>query len=154
MSNVFKASIRRLGRRLGSEEARLELYNEDGSPFDPGAGSEAQSTEDWIPVPDSELQANGWDHFNASAKVVYRKRPDGIVEMRGMAAPGTIGVTLFTLPVGYRHDQGLSLYFWLPAQGDKHGILKIQPSGVVTVDAPATLDATWYAFSGVRFSID
>ncbi len=47
--------------------------------------------------------ANGWIQHDVIAHTAsFRKRPDGIVEMRGLIRGGSIGQTVFTLPAGYR----------------------------------------------------
>ena len=39
----------------------------------------------------------------------FRKRPDGVVELRGSVKSGTLNTTVFTLPVGYRPVNGIRI---------------------------------------------
>ena len=55
---------------------------------------------------------NSWGSHSASYPVQYRKRPDGIVELRGLLKSGTINARAFVLPVGYQPaPPGAALYF-------------------------------------------
>lgn len=99
MSNIFEGHLLPRLKQGDTEHIRLELYNEDGSPFelpdipDPTPGP-------WNVVADADMQ-HGWTSLGANYSVRYRKHADGMVEMRGYAKPGTKDV-MFYLPVGFR----------------------------------------------------
>lgn len=107
MGSLFKAHIFKERTRGPREEVKIKLFNLDDSPFELPEVSDTPVTpevEDWIKIPNSAMSF-GWTSLVGSESnygVKYRKRPDGIVEMSGLAVPGVPGELAFTLPEGYR----------------------------------------------------
>ena len=104
---------------------------------------------------------NGWNHLNASYQVMYRKRPDGVVEMRGLMKPGAINTTAFTMPTGYWPASGsLEPYFACPVYtGSTHtdgGVYVNATNGnVIPYYSTGGITATGYiALAPVRYSTD
>ena len=61
--------------------------------------------EDWHTVGAAGEPAfqNGWTAYGAPyGPPQFRKRPDGVVELRGLATAGAYATPVFTLPAGYR----------------------------------------------------
>jgi hypothetical protein len=52
---------------------------------------------------------NGWVSYDAARTMRFKKYPDGRVRLQGFIKSGTIGTTAFTLPVGYRPSNELSI---------------------------------------------
>lgn len=154
--NVFKAVIRpRRSRPDGTQDARLELFNWDGEPFEPGG--DAPEVEDWIVIADSDMQ-HGWTHLSGTSPPQYRKRPDGTVEMRGYLDPGVNpnNVTIFNLPVGYRHSTD-ELFFSVPGSFGSICSFIVAANGDVRVESSghsAINTMGFVSIAGVRFSVD
>jgi hypothetical protein len=69
---------------------------------------------------------NGWVNLAPYQPVSYRKRGD-IIEMRGIMNAGTLNVTVFTLPVGYRPP--VSLIFSELSNGANDGVWIVNLDG-------------------------
>ena len=67
--------------------------------------------EDWhyVDGTDEPAFANSWDNSPGFTKVSFRFHGLGRVEMLGVAANGTPGATVFTLPSGYRPATSITL---------------------------------------------
>lgn len=96
---------------------------------------------------------NGWGHHDINAYAVkFRKRPDGVVQIRGMARGGASATTIFTLPVGYRPDEELivpTLVDWNAATVPY--FVSVKPTGVVTVTFGAGSTNVWVSMAEIEF---
>lgn len=89
---------------------------------------------------------NGWSNLLASTRPVgYRIHYGGRVETRGVATGGTIGLAIFTLPVGFRPDyQEL-----FPADANSaHGRCQIGTGGEVLAAVGSNV---YFSLSGIYF---
>lgn len=158
LSNVFEAHV--LPKRMDgdSQLINISLYNPDGSPFALPVIPEAEPTGDWVEIT-VPMMGNGWGQLDPSNPPQYRKRPDGVVEFRGMFDPGVDGSTIFTLPAPYRHDAGGPQFFPCAA-GDGYQVnMVVNPNGTVTANnGPGGVQSvnslTWVNPSGIRYSTD
>lgn len=116
---------------------------------------EIPETEAWHNLIDADMDPSfGWTTIG-SIPPQYRKRPDGTVEMRGIVVPGNQG-TIFTLPVGYRHNAAGNLYFPVGGQANNYAIFKITPAGALAVESPNTAGlqvANWWGLAPIQFSV-
>jgi hypothetical protein len=72
--------------------------------------------------------AHSWvNNGGGAATAAYRKFPDGLVKLKGLIKSGTLGLTAFTLPVGYRPST--THYFGVGCNVGTGAI------GILTVDA-------------------
>lgn len=157
LSNVFEGRV--LPRRMEGDVniINLALYNPDGSPFALPIIPEAEPVGDWVEITIG-MMGNGWGQLDPSNPPQFRKRPDGIVEFRGMFDPGTDGSPIFTLPAPYRHDAGGAQMFACAAADGKQINMVVAPNGVVTAynagDATSVNSLTWVNPAGIRYSVD
>ena len=95
--------------------------------------------------------ANGWSAYAAPyGGPQFRKRPDGVVELRGLATAGTYAQAIFTLPAGYRPVGRDIIYTGYTSSGGAAD-LRISTGGQVQVQAgPA---GGWVTLEA-RFSTD
>ena len=97
--------------------------------------------------------ANGWTNYGSGfGTASYRKTPDGTVWLTGLIANGSLNVTAFTLPAGFR--------LWLPSDqtaGYQHfpvmtnggvGIAAVYASGSVWLTSAGT---GWWDLSTLHF---
>ena len=108
----------------------------------------------WINVDGSDysgqpnLFTNSWINFGGvKQKIQYRKVGD-IVEIRGDGKNGTIGLSAFTLPVGYRPPNELTFGTYA-ASAAIPGVIDVRTDGTVV---PTQGNNGHVAFSCVRFS--
>ncbi len=89
---------------------------------------------------------NSWEHYGSPySPVRYRKKPNNIVYFTGVAKSGTVGQTLFVLPVSYRPA------FDLIVPVVSNGVL-----GVCTIKATGEVEATsgnntYFSLDGISF---
>lgn len=89
---------------------------------------------------------NSWVYFGAPTNPVgYWKDPVGIVHLRGVVKSGTIGLSVFTLPVGYRP---LNTEYFAVVSNGAFGRVVIGSDGGVTPDIGSNAYVT---FDGITF---
>lgn len=89
---------------------------------------------------------NGWVNFggtNASAS--YYKDPFGRVKLKGTVKSGTIGVTIFTLPAGYRPQE--AEIFGVASNG-AFGVVTVNPDGTVVASSGSNV---YVSLAGISF---
>jgi hypothetical protein len=104
---------------------------------------------------------NSWANYGAPyGGARFRKMPDGLVIMDGLIQSGTVGAAAFTLPAGYRPDDGASgakrIHIFQTAQASAMGeSIRIDTGsgqyaqwGIVPTQTPAP---TWLSLVGVTF---
>lgn len=81
----------------------------------------------WHPV----VFTNGWSNFGGNTPCAYSIDSMGYVHVRGTMTGGTVSLSAFTLPVGYRPTAGLAAF---PAQDGAAAfrITAIRTDGTVT----------------------
>lgn len=93
---------------------------------------------------------NSWVNFD-SRTVQYQKSGDGWVRFRGLAKNGTIGTTMFTLPVGFRPDWRQSAdQHWAVASNGAFGFVTVSGNGIVNCGVGSNI---WIDFSTVAFKV-
>jgi hypothetical protein len=167
MGSLFKAHIFKERTRGPREEVKIKLFNLDDSPFELPEVSDTPTTpevEDWIVIPNSSMM-NGWTSLGAGYAVRYRKRPDGIVEMRGYIKPGPAseGQIAFILPEGYRPIGMLDDGLIYPIVGYDSGasrpdrfppcVMTINPNGETYIQ-DFTVGSYYIHICNVRFPTD
>ena len=96
-----------------------------------GGGSAAGTIENWI----TPNLLNGWQHYGAPfGPVQYRKRPDGLVEIRGLCTAGSYGTAIFNLPAGYR-PVGRTIIFPGENQTTSVGDMRVSEDGNVAIQS-------------------
>jgi hypothetical protein len=157
LSNVFEGHV--LPRRQVGDLniINLALFNPDGSPFALPVIPEAEPVGEWVELEISDL-GNGWGILDPANPPAYRKRPDNVVEMRGMFDPGIDGSTIFTFPPAYRHTAGGAQMFACAASEGKQVNLVVNTNGTVTSynlgDGTSVNGMTWVNPSNIRYSVD
>ena len=147
------------GRRdVSQPRTPIVLQNEDGTPFEIPDSPTLPASEDWITIPQANL-GNGWLYLSDTIPPQYRKRGDGMVEMRGYLDPGSDGTTFWTFPVGYRHDyQNGALHFPCGGADGKIYDMNVDDSGHVKGNLyPGDNNmngVTFIELSGIRYSVD
>lgn len=99
----------------------------------------------WIDV----TFTNGWVNYGApTPPVQYMKDAHGFVHLRGLMKNGTIGLSAFTLPVGYRNS-----YFQRinAISGGLFGAIDVPAAGTWV---PAAGTSGSFSFDGVNFLAD
>jgi hypothetical protein len=93
--------------------------------------------------------ANAWTNIGgATPSAAYWFDHEGYVCLQGLISTGTINLTAFTLPVGYRST--VQRYF--PAtSNDLYGTIEIQTDGDVI---PRTGSNVSFSLNGIRFRTD
>lgn len=86
--------------------------------------------ENWI----TPTFLNSWVS-DATRITRYRKRSDGVIEIKGWVSGGTVGQPMFTLPDGYRPPVTRGFVVWADAG---YGRLYITNTGDVIPFNPAT----------------
>jgi len=94
---------------------------------------------------------NSWVNFDTTREARYWLDQEGVVHLSGMLSTGTVGLTAFTLPVGYRPD-------FVDATNDRlnfavssnsaFGVLQVLNTGAVI---PAVGSNVFFALDGITF---
>jgi hypothetical protein len=110
------------------------------------ASSKANKTqENWIAPTLTNLWVNfGLDSQNAQ----YFKDEFGFVHLRGFVKSGTIGQSIFTLPVGYRPLVKVSI---VCASNSAFGFFDVNTNGTIV---PIVGSNAWISLSGTSFKIN
>lgn len=89
---------------------------------------------------------NSWTNLsNTDSQLGYYKDPAGIVHLRGHAAGGSIGTTVFVLPANYRPT--MAMRFPVVSNG-AFGYCRILSTGEV---AAAAGSSVWFSLDGISF---
>lgn len=89
---------------------------------------------------------NGWANAGGANNVAgYVKDASGIVRLRGLVSGGTIGLAIFTLPVGFRPVGAENI---ATASNNAFGYLTISTAGAVV---PAVGNNTWFSLDNITF---
>lgn len=94
---------------------------------------------------------NGWSNYFSGTEygpVSYYKDAMGIVYLRGLAAGGTIGTDMFTLPTGFRPSAGTLIFTIISGTNTSAGRVDIRPNGTV---AAISGNSGWMILSGISF---
>lgn len=107
----------------------------------------------WVTVGGSDSLSpsfiNGWTNMDASHESVgFRINSDGIVQLRGNMSSGSLDVSAFQLPVGYR--PALEVQF-VSITNMVHGWLVITTDGHVVPGASFVGSNVWYSLESVFF---
>jgi hypothetical protein len=142
-AHIFKRSSR--GER---ETVDIDLFDENGDPFTGGGGE----VEDWHVVGTAGEPAFGATWGGGSPAVAkFRKRPDGVVELRGFVVR-TGGATdqtkAFTLPDGYRPPVGSDLLVFTTWSTSAQKAEVHENGDVMLFGAP------YQAIDSIQFSVD
>lgn len=102
---------------------------------------------DWTLIADASMTF-GWVNFNTATnpQVQYRKTPDGMVELFGVIKSGTVGLSAFTLPTGYRPSLLINPSCTSNAA---FGVVTIKADGTVV---PAAGSNVYFDFGLFRFA--
>jgi hypothetical protein len=98
---------------------------------------------------------NGWVNYDAPGgrDIRFRKYPDGRVALTGVAKSGTAGLTLFTLPVGYRPAKADEAFVIQASGGSAMG--SVASTGAVTLTNQTTVNVAAYAYlDGIEFDTE
>lgn len=99
--------------------------------------------EDWI----APTFLNSWVNYDSGhAPAGYSKDSAGVVRLRGLIKNGTIGLSAFTLPVGYRPEYPSHQ---LGASADAYGVIYIDTGGNVVPRLPCS--NSWVDLSLLQF---
>lgn len=91
---------------------------------------------------------NFWANLDANRPARFYKDPFGTVHLDGIVSTGTVGTTIFTLPVGYRPDHvGGNAHFPVTSNS-AFGQVIINIDGSVTSSVGA---AAWTSLAGITF---
>lgn len=96
------------------------------------------------------IWANGWMDYDANnySPAGYQKRSDGLVSLRGLIKSGTMGVSAFQLPPGFRPKSKILRYAMNGTSADRVGRLDITTDGQVI---PVNGGNAWFSLDGVTF---
>jgi hypothetical protein len=160
MSSGYSSQATRFAALVDPETAvdpsqlteRLALFSEDGEPL---PLVNLNKVEDWHILVAFE---NGWTSLSPGHELKYRKRPSGVVELKGYLKPGSPGL-VFTLPEGYfplgaggapgTFDQ----LFPVVADNQHYAQVGFRPDGEVWVISDIS-GFEWVNFSAIRYSAD
>jgi len=141
------------GKVVGGGTSEVEIQATD--PI--GTNPSAELWYDTAGVPSAGATAwatptltNSWVPWSSGAwgAPQYRKVGD-VVQLRGMAASGTLTVPMFTLPVGFR-PPGPFVSSFAVVTADIFGQVRIDTAGQVNVMNGST---TWVSLAGLSFSV-
>lgn len=98
---------------------------------------------------------NGWTNYGAGyANVQYGQDPYGVVHIRGIAKSGTLGSTIFTLPVGWRPEAAAAGPAQFPsATGVGPANITISNTGAVVAPSTAGSNAL-LPLGGINYPAD
>ena len=110
-----------------------------------GSGKLVGSNDTWT----APTYANGWSAYDTTTYLgaFYKKDAQGYVHLRGMIKGGTVGVTAFTMPAGYR--PGHTALFAV-AQNNAFGRVDINTAGAAVVSNINTSNA-WVSLNGITY---
>ena len=94
---------------------------------------------------------NGWANYFSGTEygpVGYYKDSMGIVHLRGLAASGTIGQNMFTLPAGFRPLAGTLIFTIISNANTSAARVDIRPDGTVVAVSGGN---NWIVLSGISF---
>lgn len=91
---------------------------------------------------------NSWVDNSAGEPAQYKKMVAGNVTLRGLVKSGTVGATIFTLPVGYRPARN---YNFPAVSNNAFGYCSINTDGNVLMVAGSN---TWFSLDGISFNLD
>lgn len=128
-NNVFEGHVLPRRKEGDVEVINLALFNPDGSPFALPAVYVPPEHGDWVDVTNGQM-SNGWTNQGAGGGFRYRKRGDGIVELRGHIGPGAEGL-VYDFPSGFAPiDLRDSFLGFTPyCHDDKQALFAIQEDG-------------------------
>ena len=92
---------------------------------------------------------NGWKSYGGSYDVRFTKDSMRVVHLEGLATGGTMGKTIFNLPVGYRPKQGFQQAVANNFNG--YGQIVIYPGGDVSAYCGSS---GWMSLDGISFLAD
>jgi hypothetical protein len=100
---------------------------------------------------------NAWQNYGAPFNPVgYWKDSNGVVHFRGSLAVGTIGTTMFQLPVGYRppYTEVLQCLCYSTTLGYVPGRVDIPSTGLVYCQTgPLSGNTLYFGMDGLTFRI-
>ncbi len=94
---------------------------------------------------------NGWANYDSGTEygpVGYYKDAMGIVHLRGLAAGGTIGQNMFTLPAGFRPSAGILIFTTISTANTSAARVHIRTDGTVAALGGGN---GWIVLSGLSF---
>jgi hypothetical protein len=119
----------------------------DSNNFTVSFGTVSLKDNFWTTVFDPQM-SNGWIKYSSSWPTLqYRKEADGSVRLRGLIRGGTIGTTIYTLPVGYRPALDET---WAVASDTSSGTGRVSISSSGTIVARSGSNS-FFSLSGVVF---
>lgn len=128
--------------QTGSELATEYEANADTNAFNDSAQTKLDaivSTVTWT----TAILGNSWAEYSTSwGPPAYLKDSSGTVFIRGLVKSGTIGATIFTLPVGYRPTHGRKLT--MSISNNVYARLDITVDGTVI---PVNGSNVWFSIS-------
>lgn len=148
-------SLRNLAQRV---LARPELFPDEFKAWLPrwlGTNVNFQVAQTQLPTVETRKRvgdtgnavfANSWVNFggtNESAQ--YYKDPFGRVYLGGVVKSGTVGLTIFTLPAGYRPEEAK---IYAVASNGVFGVCTVNPDGTVVASAGSNV---YFSLSGISF---
>lgn len=99
-----------------------------------------------VPTPTAVTFAGAWVNFAAGLHTVaYYKDGGGRVHLRGAAKSGTIGTTIFTLPVGYRPT---AVLLFPVVSNDAFGFARVESDGDVLAQGGSNV---YFSLDGISF---
>jgi hypothetical protein len=99
VSKLSDDPVPRLFQQLGDLKRRIEILERRA----------ILAAEAWnvIGAAGQPAFTNGWVNFGGTdATAAFYKDAAGVVHLRGIVKNGVVAASMFTLPVGYRHDAG------------------------------------------------
>lgn len=92
---------------------------------------------------------NGWLEYSGGFQQSgYMIDKNGFVHLRGLIKSGTIGATIFTLPVGYRPATTL---IFAAVNSSSVGRVDVASSGTVTLSASYAAGNAFLSLDGITF---
>ena len=97
------------------------------------------------------MATTGRNYGDSDYPARYRKRPDGIVEMRGLIRSGTRNTIALHLPAGYKPNIAAEHYFPARRRTVRRCNVFVQADGRVQ---PQNGSNSWFSLDNIRFSTD
>lgn len=93
---------------------------------------------------------NGWIRYDTTwSNAGYMRDHNGFIHLRGLVKSGTVGSTMFQLPLGHRPAQQLLIS---TISNGAVGRIRVQTNGVVAAESPSS--NVWVALDGITFKAD